>query len=331
MTPAPTVQSGWEKIARRARTTRRERLPSRGGAERACLAPLRPEGFTTFGALLCVMRKATTFERQGFGGAREAPARPAVRTPAASRTPFWNLLVSGTVVLALWQALVTAAGLPPWLVPSPVAVWQRFVEALRDGTLQMHLLPTVVESVGGFGLALLAGVSLGYLVAHSRRLESWIAPYLAALQSVPVIAVAPLLIVWTSSGLLRNMVVAALVVFFPIFSSTVAAVRGIPRELREVAKVEGARRWQTLRLVEIPLALPTLFSGIRTSLAYATTGAVVAEFVGTRYGLGAMINVARGLLDIPLIFVAILCLIGITLVFYLILAAVERPLTSWRD
>ena len=256
---------------------------------------------------------------------------PADRGPAAPRSPLRTLLLSGTIVLGLWQALVMAAQLPPWLVPSPVAVWERFVAAAGDGTLWVHLVPTVVESVGGFGLALLTGVSLGYLVAHSPRMERWIAPYLAALQSVPVIAIAPLLIVWTPSGLLRNSIVAAVVVFFPIFSSTVAAVRGIPRELREVAKVEGARWGQTLRLVEIPLALPTLFSGIRTSLAYATTGAVVAEFVGTRYGLGALLNVARGLVDVPLIFVAILCLIGITLVFHLLLTAVERPLTSWRD
>ncbi len=241
------------------------------------------------------------------------------------------MALSGAILLLAWQALVTAASIPPWLLPSPAAVARRFVEALQDGTLRMHLVPTVVESIGGFVVALVVGVVLGYIIAHHRRLERLVAPYLAAMQSVPVIAVAPLLVVWTANGLLRNILVAAIVVFFPIFSGTVTAVRGIPPELREVAKVEGARRRQVLRYVEIPLALPTLFSGIRTSLAYATTGAVVAEFVGTRYGLGAMINIARGLLDMPLLFVAILCLIAITLAFSLVLAALERALTSWRD
>ncbi len=118
---------------------------------------------------------------------------------------------------------------------------------------------------------------------------------------------------------------------FPIFASTVTGVRGVPRELREVARVEGARRLQMLRFVEVPLALPTLLSGVRTSLAYATTGAVVAEFVGARYGLGAMINIARGLLDVPLLFVAILCLMGITLVFSIAVSLIERGLTSWRE
>lgn len=234
-------------------------------------------------------------------------------------------------MILLWQALVAVAHIPPWLLPAPGAVVSRFREAAADGTLWQHLVPTLVESSAGFVVALLVGVTLGYIVAHSPRIERWIAPYLAALQSVPVIAVAPLLVVWTTSGLLRNILVAALVVVFPIFSGTVAGVRGIPRELREVAKVEGANLLQTLRLVEMPLALPTIFSGIRTSLAYATTGAVVAEFVGARYGLGAMINIARGLLDVRLLFVAIFSLVGITLVFYVILTVVERATTAWRD
>lgn len=271
--------------------------------------------------------------RIGRLGARHAdePARPLSTATEPGRFPLGSVLVTGLLLLLAWQGLVTATGMPPWLLPSPVAVARRFVEVAADGTLRMHLVPTVLESLGGFALALLAGTSLGYLIAHSRRLERVVAPYLAALQSVPVIAVAPLLVVWTANGLLRNILVAAIVVFFPIFSSTVTGVRGIPRELREVAKVEGAQRRQTLRYVEMPLALPTLFSGIRTSLAYATTGAVVAEFVGTRYGLGAMINIARGMLDVPLLFVAILCLVAITLVFAMILTGLERWLTSWRD
>jgi NitT/TauT family transport system permease protein len=253
-----------------------------------------------------------------------------VRASTAQRPGGWTILVSATALLVAWQLLVSVAKVPAFLLPSPAAVARRFGEVVADGTLRSHLVPTVVESVGGFGVALVTGVLLGYLVAHSPRLERWIAPYLSAIQSVPVIAVAPLLIVWTPNGLLRNILVAALVVFFPIFSGTVTGMRNIPRELREVARVEGANVWQRMRMVEFPLALPTMFSGIRTSLAYATTGAVVAEFVGTRYGIGAMINIARGLLDMPLLFVAIGCLIAITLVFYVLVAIAERALTGWQ-
>jgi NitT/TauT family transport system permease protein len=209
----------------------------------------------------------------------------------------------------------------------------RFGQALADGTLQQHTFPTLIESIGGFGVALVIGSALGYIVAHSRTIERWIAPYIAAVQAIPVIAVAPLIIIWFgySSDIARNILVAAIVVFFPIFSSTVTGVRNIPRELREVGQVEGATHWQRLRYIELPLALPVLFSGFRTSLAYATTGAVVGEFIGSRYGLGALINVARGFFDTPLIFVALICLGAITLLFYSLLIGIERLLLPWRD
>ena len=256
------------------------------------------------------------------------PARPPVESrPQAG----WSILVSATALLVAWQFLVSWVKIPAWLLPSPLAVARRFAEVIADGTLRSHLVPTVVESVGGFIVALVTGIAMGYVIAQSPRLERWIAPYLSAIQSIPVIAVAPLLIVWAPNGLARNILVAALVVFFPIFSGTVTGLRNIARELREVARVEGANLWQRMSMVEFPLALPTIFSGIRTSLAYATTGAVVAEFVGTRYGLGAMINIARGLLDMPLLFVAIGCLIAITLVFYLLVAVAERALTGWQN
>lgn len=244
-----------------------------------------------------------------------------------------TMLVSGAILLGIWQAVVALTNYPVWLLPGPLDVVARFREALADGTLRQHAVPTVLESMGGFTIALAAGSILGYLVAHSRLLEHWIAPYLAAAQSIPVIAVAPLIVIWLghSSDLTRNTLIAAIVVFFPIFSATVTGVRGIPRELREVGLVEGASLLQRLRYIEVPLALPVLISGARTSLAYATTGAVVGEFIGSRYGLGALINVARGFFDTPLIFVALFCLATITLVFYSVMVGIERMLLRWHE
>lgn len=243
-----------------------------------------------------------------------------------------SALVSALVLLVGWQALTALLDYPVWLLPGPMDVATRFGQAWRDGTLQQHVIPTLIESAGGFGLALSVGSLLGYAVAHSRRLERWITPYLTAVQSIPVIAVAPLIFIWFgySSDIVRNIMVAATVVVFPIFSSTVTGVRGIPRELREVGMVEGATFWQRLRYIELPLALPVWLSGIRTSLAYATTGAVVGEFIGSRYGLGALINLARGLFDTPLIFVALLCLGAITLLFYGVLVLIERLTLAWN-
>lgn len=266
--------------------------------------------------------------------ADQLPQQPATTArPNGAGSQFVTLLVSSSVLLIAWQALVFLREIPPWLLPGPLDVLQRFRQVWADGTLIQHVIPTFIESMGGFCVALIIGSLLGYVVAHSPTLERWLAPYLAAIQAVPVIAVAPLIIIWLgySSDISRNILVASIVVVFPIYSSTVAGIRGIPRELREVGLVEGASRWQRLRYIEVPLALPVLFSGFRTSLAYATTGAVVGEFLGSRYGLGSLINVARGLFDIPLIFVALVCLGLITLLFGMILFGLERLLLAWRD
>jgi NitT/TauT family transport system permease protein len=243
------------------------------------------------------------------------------------------LLTSAVFLLVLWHVLVSAAQLPSWLLPRPLLVLARLRAAWVDGTLVQHVVPTLMESLGGFALALLVGSLAGYGVAYSRQMERWLAPYIAAAQAIPVIAIAPLVIIWfgRNTDVLRNTVIAAIVVVFPIFSSTLTGVRTIPRELREVGLVEGATRWQRLRFIDLPLALPVVFSGMRTSLAYATTGAVVGEFVGSRYGLGALINIARGLFDTPLIFVALVCLGAITLLLYLLLAGMEHVALRWLE
>jgi NitT/TauT family transport system permease protein len=299
----------------------------------------------TFGALLCGMRKSLSLAQRPTLGPRITPnthrfpesttSTAELQQAARQQTPgqIVPLLISSVLLLCAWQAIVMLTNYPVWLLPGPQDVLLRLGEAVRDGTLQQHTLPTLIESIGGFVLALLAGSTLGYVVAHSRTIERWITPYVAAVQAIPVIAVAPLIIIWFgySSDIARNMVVAAIVVFFPIFSSTITAIRDIPRELREVGQVEGATPWQRLRYIEVPLALPVLFSGFRTSLAYATTGAVVGEFIGSRYGLGALINVARGFFDTPLIFVALIALGTITLLFYSLLVGLERVLLPWRD
>jgi NitT/TauT family transport system permease protein len=156
------------------------------------------------------------------------------------------------------------------------------------------------------------------------------APVLAATQAVPIIAVAPLVVLWFGAGLQSKVLVAALITFFPMLLSTIAALRGVPRELREMAVISGANRWQVLRHVEAPLALPVFFAGMRTGLSLATTGAVVGEFVAGRDGLGALINIARGLFDTPLIFVALLLLAGITLLLYVLVSLLERLLVRWE-
>ncbi|RRR74329.1 MAG: ABC transporter permease, partial [Candidatus Viridilinea halotolerans] len=209
-------------------------------------------------------------------------------------------------LLAGWQLLVTLGGYRPFILPGPGLVAERFGAAMQSGLLWRHASATLTAALGGFALALVLGLILGYFLAHLPILERALTPVLAASQAIPVVAVAPLIILWFGPGLWGKLLIAALITFLPILLATVVALRNIPRELREMAHISGASPWQILRYVEAPLSVPVLFGGLRTGLALATTGAVVGEFVAGREGLGALINIARGLFDTPLIFVALL-------------------------
>jgi NitT/TauT family transport system permease protein len=201
---------------------------------------------------------------------------------------------------------------------------------MQSGLLWQHTQATLTVALGGFALALIIAIGLGYVLAHIPWLERTLAPVLAATQAIPILAVAPLIILWLSTGWQAKILVATLITFFPMLLSTITALQRIPRELREIAVISGASRWQVFRYVEVPLALPVFFSGVRTGLSLATTGAVVAEFVAGRAGLGAMITIARGLFDTPLIFVALITLATITLVLYTLATLLEHLLVDWQ-
>jgi NitT/TauT family transport system permease protein len=242
-----------------------------------------------------------------------------------------GLALSLVIVLVAWKGLILLRGYPTFILPAPELVAQRLIDELAGGTLRFHAGVTMIESLAGFGLALSVSLALGYMLAHAPRLERVLAPQLAATQAVPVVAIAPLIILWAGADIGSKILVAALVTFFPILSSTVVALRGVPRELLEMAKISGANRRQVFWHVELPLALPGIFGGVKAGLALATTGAVVGEFVGARDGLGALINISRGLFDTPLMFAALITLAVLTLTFYLIAVLLERALVRWEQ
>ncbi|RME43426.1 MAG: ABC transporter permease [Chloroflexi bacterium] len=219
---------------------------------------------------------------------------------------------------------------PTWILPGPARVWQRFVQVAGDGTLLRHTQVTLTEALLGFALGFCVAGLLGYLLAKSPTLEQLVAPYIVASQSTPVVAVAPLIILWFGAGLLSKILVCALVVFFPMLVNTVVGLRSIDAEYRALFETLNASPWQTFTKLELPAALPILFGGIRVGITLSVVGAVVGEFIGSDQGLGALINIARGLFDTPLMFVALFSLIGIALALYLSIAALERFVIRWR-
>ena len=172
---------------------------------------------------------------------------------------------------------------------------------------------------------------LGYPLAKSRQLERFISPFIVISQSVPVVAIAPLLIIWFGSGRLSKVLVCALIVFFPLLVSIMVGIRSVAEELRELMRSLEASRWQTFRLLEVPSALPMLLGGLRIVATLSVVGAVVGEFVSADRGLGFLINQQRGYFNTSLVFVSVFTLVAIALTMYGTVMLLERSLLRWRD
>jgi len=243
-----------------------------------------------------------------------------------------HLLVPVVVAIGvmLWSALVRWQEYPAFILPGPELVWAKLVAVLRDGSLARHTAVTLSEV--GLGLALGLGTALaaGYFLGKNRLAERLLAPYIVASQSVPIVAVAPLLVIWFGSGLISKVLVCALITFFPTLVSTMVGIRSVDADLRDLMRSLRAGRWQMFRLLELPSALPIIFGGLKLSVILAVVGAVVGEFVGADVGLGFLINLARGVLDTPLMFVAVLSLIVIAQALYLTVAIAEHVCLRWQ-
>ena len=233
--------------------------------------------------------------------------------------------------LLIWEAFTRWSGLPAFMIPSPQAVWSRFLRALADGSLIRHTGVTLHEVLGGLSLGLTVAICLGYGLAKSRTLERLLAPYIVASQSVPVVAIAPLLVIWFGTGRLSKLLISALIVFFPVLVNTVVGLRSVPVDLRHLMRSLRATRWQTFIKLEIPAAMPVLFGGLKIGATLSVIGAVVGEFVAADEGLGYLINVGRGLYDTALVFVVVFDLVGMALALYGVVAGLEHWLLAYRE
>ena len=233
-------------------------------------------------------------------------------------------------VLLLWEGLVLWRGYPSFILPSPVLVARKFLVVLTDGVLWYHTRSTLIEIALGLVLGLSTATVLGYLIAKSPRLERILSPYLVAAQSIPVIAIAPLLIIWIKDPNLSKVLICAITIFFPTLISTVVGIRSVEPDLIALMQSLRATRWQILTKLEIPGALPVLFGGLKIGVSLAVIGAVVAEFIGADRGLGYLINLSRGILDTPLLFVALVSLVVVAVLLYGFVSLLEHRLLAWK-
>ncbi|MSP13227.1 MAG: ABC transporter permease [Chloroflexi bacterium] len=243
---------------------------------------------------------------------------------------LWIVSVSLAAMLACWWAVLQVTRYPAFILPSPELVASRWWQAWQDGTLWRHTSLTLLEVLLGLLLGFTVATVLGYFLARSRLLEQLASPYIVASQAVPVVALAPLLVLWFGTGLLAKALICSLVVFFPILVNTIVGLRQVPQEQHDLMRAMGAGAWQTFVHLEIPSSLPVLIGGLKVGVTLSVIGAVVGEFVAADRGLGFLINVARGIFDTPLMFAAILTLAAIALSLYGLISLADRLLMPWR-
>jgi len=241
------------------------------------------------------------------------------------------ILFSILAALLLWEAAARIGQFPSFILPSPRLVGERLIAALADGSLWRNLQATLTEVLAGLALGVGAASILGYLLAKSPLMERLLSPYIIASQSIPVVAIAPLLVIWFGSGLFSKVLICALIVFFPVLVNTVVGLRSVPEDLRDLMRSLQANRWQTIRYLEIPAALPVFLGGLRIGATLSVIGGVVGEFIGSDRGLGFMINRARGLYDTALVFVAVFTLVLVALSLYGLVVLMEKKLLGWRE
>ena len=247
------------------------------------------------------------------------------------RSAALSILATLVVFVLLWQGVVLVSGFPPFILPPPAAVAERFVTAWTSGIIEPHVVATLVEVLLGFTVGATLAVITGYALARSAVVERLLSPYLVALQATPILALAPVMALWFGPGLLGKVVICALIVFFPVAVATMVGIRSVDERLLELGRSLRATRRQVLTTLEIPAALPNILGGMRVGVTLAVVGAIVGEWAGADKGLGVLINLARGsLFDIPLLFATLLTIALVGIALYLVVVAIERRLVGAR-
>lgn len=231
-------------------------------------------------------------------------------------------------LLGAWQAYVVVVGVDAWELPAPASV-ARAGYASRD-VLQGHLWTTLQETGWGLLIGTFTGVALAVVIAAVPIVRRTVWPLVVTSQTVPIIVLAPLLVIWFGYGIMPKVVVVALVVFFPITVSTVSGLAGADAEQLDLVRSFGATRRQLLRLVLIPAALPEVLAGLRISASYAVGGAVVGEYVGGQSGLGIFINRSKASYRTDQVFAGVAVIAVISIAAFFAVHLLARWLTPWR-
>lgn len=231
-------------------------------------------------------------------------------------------------LLVIWEAACRLFAIPSFVLPSPSAIALAAVK-VAPGTWAGHIGATLKVSLLGYGLSILIGIPLAIALSASKALSRTLYPLLVVVQSTPIVAVAPIIVVVLGAGDLPRVFITFLIAFFPIVVSTVTGLQSTPAELIELSQSLGASRLREYRNIRLPYAIPHIFAALRISITLAVIGAVVAEFVAAENGLGYFINFSTSLFQVPQAFAALMMLVLISLILFQLVGLAQRLLFAW--
>ncbi|MBT2696224.1 ABC transporter permease [Bacillus sp. ISL-40] len=234
-------------------------------------------------------------------------------------------LIVVILLVSIWEWVVKQGMIPSFILPAPSAIWGSLQEN-RQLLFEVHMPATVKEVLIGFVLSVIGGLSLGVAMHFSRSIEKVLYPFLVISQTVPLIAISPIFIMWFGYSIWSKIAVTILTAFFPIVVSTYDGLKSGGSEYRELLLTMGANRWTIFKKIQIPMALPAIFSGLKLSVVYCVVGATVGEWLGASEGLGYFSRRMSGNLQADSVFAAIFLLSLLGIVLFLFIGLLEKQL-----
>ena len=236
-----------------------------------------------------------------------------------------GILVSLVIV---WEVLVRVVNVPSWQLPPPSDILDELI--VSKDLLLHHTLVTLKEIVVGFSVALVAGLTLAAGIAYSRILERSVYPIIIASQTIPIIAIAPLLLIWVGYGLTPKVIIVALICFYPIAVNTVDGLKSIDPDMISMFRTLGASRFQVFTKLQVPNSLPFMFSGIKIGISVSVIAAVIGEWVGGSEGLGYLITYSQPLFLTARVFAAIFLLSVMGIILFVLGVWIEHLTMPWH-
>jgi NitT/TauT family transport system permease protein len=241
---------------------------------------------------------------------------------------WWPPVLALVSIVAIWEGACRLFHIPAYLLPSPSDIVTA-AQSLTAGQWFSHFLATMIVVVLGYALAIAISLPLAIVLTASRLLSQTMVPLLVIVQSTPIVAIAPIIVVSLGAGTLPRVLITCLITFFPIVVSTTTGLRATPPELIELSRSLRAPRYREYTQIRLPFAIPYIFSALRISVTLAVIGAVVAEFVAAQEGLGYLILFSTSQLHVALAFAALVVLVSSSLALYGIVTVLQRLIFPW--